>query len=84
MRVGQVRRRDANEAELVKALEQMGVTVTKVSGKGAPDVICSFRGRDFCFEIKGPKGRYTEAQQHTRWPIIRTVSDALTAMGYLG
>jgi Holliday junction resolvase len=80
-RVGQVRRRDANEKAIVKALEAVGAHVTKISGEGAPDLLVRFQGRLWAFEVKAAKGKQTEAQIETQWPVIRSVEDALHAIG---
>jgi Holliday junction resolvase len=80
-RVGQVRRRDANERAIVEALEAVGCTVTQVSGTGAPDLLVVRQGRLYAFEVKGKAGRRTEAQQLSQWPIVRTVDAALQAVG---
>ncbi len=79
-RVGQARRRDRNEAEIVKALEAVGAHVTRISGRGAPDLLVRFRNRLYAFEVKGLKGTRTEAQQETSWPIVRCVDEALAAI----
>ena len=80
-RVGQTRRRDSNEAAIVKALEALGAQVTRISGKGAPDVLVRFKGTLHGLEIKSAKGRQTEAQLATDWPIIRSVEEALAVIG---
>ncbi len=81
MRVGQIRKRDANEKPITKALEAVGAHVTKISGKGAPDLLVRHRGQLWAFEVKGPKGHQTEAQTETDWPIVRSVDEALRAIG---
>lgn len=80
-RVGQTRRRDLNEKAIVDALRAIGADVTRVSGPGAPDVIARYRGQLYAFEIKSQKGTQTEAQRETQWPVIRSVSEALEAVG---
>ena len=80
-RVGQVRRRDANEPAIVKALEDIGAEVTRLSGKGVPDLLVRYRGRVFGFEVKSAIGTQTTAQVDTDWPIVRTVEQALIAIG---
>lgn len=84
-RVGQARKRDANEPAIVKALEAVGAHVTRLSGVGAPDVLVRFPaaswGNLYAFEIKTAKGKQTEAQIETQWPIVRSIEDALQAIG---
>jgi hypothetical protein len=41
-RVGQARKRDANEKPIRTALEAAGATVTPISGEGAPDLLVRF------------------------------------------
>ena len=83
-RVGQARKRDANENAICKALERVGAQVTKISGKGAPDILVRYRGaevRPWAFEVKSQQGTQTPAQEQTNWPIIRTIDEALEAIG---
>lgn len=82
-RVGQTRRRDANEKPIRKALAAVGAHVTQVSGKGAPDLLVRFQGRLWAFEVKAAKGTRTDAQDESQWPIIRSVDEALQAIGVL-
>ncbi len=70
-----------NEAAIVKALEQYGAHVTRISGKGAPDILVRYRGSLWAFEVKSLKGTRTEAQCETEWPVIRSLDDALKALG---
>jgi Holliday junction resolvase len=81
MRVGQSRRRDANEAAIVQALEAVGAQVTRISGKGAPDLLVRRAGQLWAFEVKGKTGIRTAAQVATEWPVVRSVDDALRAIG---
>lgn len=81
-------KRDANEPEIVQALEAQGFSVTRISGKGVPDLVVG-KGPTFLrlVEIKAPKGIYTTAQNEwrARWngpePVtLRSVDDALRFM----
>ena len=74
-------RRDEREAAIVDALRAIGAQVTLISGTGAPDLLVRFRGRLAAFEVKGHAGKRTSAQEVSRWPIVRTVSEALEAIG---
>jgi len=76
-RVGQTRRRDSVEKPIVDALRALGAHVTPISGKGAPDLLCRFRGHLWAFEVKSGKGKRTEAQEQSQWPVIRTVDEAI-------
>ncbi len=80
-RVGQTRKRDANEKPIREALEAAGATVTPISGKGAPDILVRFRGKVYAFEVKSEKGERTDAQEDSQWPIVRTEDEALREIG---
>ncbi len=86
MRVGQARKRDANEPAIVKALRQVGAQVVRISERGAPDLLVLWRGDLFVLEVKSRLGRTTLAQDATidgGWPVLiaRSVEDALKAIG---
>ena len=82
-------RRDANEAPIVKALEQVGAIVKRISAKGVADLLVLYKGRIYLLEVKMPKtGRMTPAQEETTaegWPVtvVLDAYDALTAIGIL-
>lgn len=70
------KRVDANQAQIVRILRDMGCSVAHMHelGKGAPDILVGFRGENFIFEIKDPdkppsQRRLTEDEEkwHTRW-----------------
>lgn len=52
---------DANHAEIVAALRGIGAHVQSLAdvGKGCPDLLVSFRGAWFLFEVKSPGGKLT-------------------------
>jgi Holliday junction resolvase len=81
VRTGQARKRDANEAAIVKALRQIGAEVFPLSGRGIPDVLVRYRGSVYAFEIKSATGKQTDAQLDTQWPVIRSIEDALFELG---
>lgn len=85
MRVGQSRKRDANEADIVKALRKAGVRVWRINGAGLPDLLCHFRGAWSVLEIKTTRGKLTDAQCNTRalapFPVAITVDEALKLYG---
>lgn len=83
-------KRDANEPEIVKALERAGWLVMKVSDKGAPDLLCAKKGRLVLVEVKGPKGKLTPAQEEAHAylaaagvtvHVVTTPEEALIAVG---
>ena len=85
MRVGQARKRDANEQAIVGALEAIGVLVWRISGKGLPDLLTFWRGRWLPVEIKRLRRRrergLTPAQEQTyaatHYPVVCTIDEAL-------
>lgn len=56
-------KRDANESEIVKALDAIGATVTKLSQPGVPDLLVRYRDRWYLVEVKGPNGKLTPGQR---------------------
>lgn len=83
-RVGQARKRDANEKAIVEALEAYGAVVFRISGVGCPDLLTLYRGQWLPLEVKAAKGQLTEAQVSARttapYPIVRSVDQALEAL----
>lgn len=80
-RVGQARKRDANEPEIVRALEDIGCTVLRVSGPAVPDLLVHVRGRWLPIEVKAKGGKLTPAQealyQHAPYPIVTSPDEAV-------
>lgn len=85
---------DANQPEIVKALRDVGATVQHIHtvGKGCPDILVGFRGRNHLLEIKDgakpPSARKLtddEAVWHRQWlgsvAIVNSTSEALAAIG---
>lgn len=80
-------RRDANEGEIVDALEGVGASVLRLSGSGIPDLAVYFRSTWFLMDAKTKRGKLTAVQT---WAddispdavkIVRSVEQALTAIG---
>lgn len=86
-RVGQARKRDANEPAIVQALERIGVKVQRVSAPGFADLICWHpREGVRLLEVKSARGKLTPLQVEHRqdgWPvcIVRCEADALAVFG---
>lgn len=83
-------RRDANEPEVVSALEICGATVTRLSVPGGPDLLVGFRGRTWLVEVKSAKGKLNPAQAkwHADWRgdpvvVVRSADDALRMIGVI-
>ncbi len=86
MRVGQSRKRDKNEPEIVDALRKVGVRVQRISERGFADLICMTKDGVVLLEVKSKRGKLTEAQVEHRadgWPvvIVRSRDEALMACG---
>jgi hypothetical protein len=85
-------RRDANEGEIIKALEGIGASVVQLSKKGCGDLLIGYHDRDgypmnFLIEVKTAKGELTpdEIEFRDNWQgqyaVCRTVDEALQAIG---
>jgi hypothetical protein len=72
-------RRDANEPDIVQALEAVGAEVWRLSGTSLPDLLVRFRGVLYAGEVKTANGRLRASQG--AFPVWRTVQDALKAIG---
>jgi Holliday junction resolvase len=78
-------KRDANEPIIIQTLEAQGFQVTRINGRGVPDLLVSKRPAFMrLVEVKMPKGRFRPAQlafkANWRGPAIitlRSVDDAL-------
>ncbi len=84
MRVGQSRKRDANEDGIVQALRAIGCKVFRVSGEGLPDLLVAYRGRWMPLEVKSKGGKLTEAQAaaylEATFAIVSTPEQAIAAV----
>lgn len=83
-RGGGKKRRDANEASIRTALAAYGAQSLQISGTGLPDLLVLYRGRWMPLEVKTEKGRFTNAQSAILWPVVRSVDEALAAIGING
>lgn len=78
-------RTDANQSEIVKALENAGATVVKLHkvGAGVPDLMVGYLGTTSLIEVKTIKGKLNPKQQawHEWWDgqadIARTPEEAV-------
>ena len=69
---------DANHKQIVSSLRAIGATVQSLAniGNGCPDILVGYHGKNFLFEIKGPKAKLTEAEEvwHRVWRgSVRTI-----------
>lgn len=78
-RVGQVRRRDSVEREIVEGLRRYGCTVFQHSGPGVPDLTVGYRGKWTPMEVKSEDGRLTVYQVKTLTgvPLVYSLVEAL-------
>ena len=87
---------DANQQEIIRILRDCGVTVQPLHtvGKGTPDLLCGYRGRNILLEVKDG-ARPTSHRQLTRdqrewhatWrgqvAVVETPEQALRVMGVI-
>ena len=82
---------DANQAEIVDALRQVGASVLVLSrvGQGCADLAAGIRGETFFLEVKTDKGKLTPAEREFmdewrgHYAIVRTPEEALRAIGVM-
>lgn len=84
-------RTDANQTEIVAALERVGASVVDLHGvgKGCTDLLIGFRGENYLLEVKLPSVKKLRPKQERfrnewngRTPVVvRSVADALGALG---
>lgn len=80
---------DINQTEIVEYLRSIGasVSITSAIGKGFPDLVVGFKGRNYLVEVKTPKGKLTEDQYAFagNWKgqiaIVRGIVDAADLLG---
>ena len=80
---------DANQSTIVADVRKVGATVQTLHevGKGCPDILVGFRGKNFIIEIKTEYGRFNalQAEWHVTWrgrvDVARTSEEALKIIG---
>lgn len=79
---------DANQNEIVSALRKIGCSVQILSsvGKGCPDILVGFRGKNFLIEIKdgnkppsGQKLTPDQVEWHASWNGQVSVANSVEA-----
>ena len=84
------RRTDSNHTLILDAFRQMGCSVAdlRLVGKGCPDAIIGYRGRDRFVEVKpiGKKPNSTQEAFYSAWKgarpvVVRTVEDVAALVG---
>lgn len=84
---------DANQPEVVKDLRAFGCSVQHLHtvGRGCPDILVGFRGKNWLFELKDPakppsRRRLTpdEEEWHRKWSgqvhVIHSAEEAMEIM----
>jgi hypothetical protein len=56
-------KRDANEGEIVAALEAIGALVMKINQRDLPDLLVAFRGKLHMIEVKMPGEKLRPGQK---------------------
>jgi Holliday junction resolvase len=85
---------DANQTEIVKALRQVGASVQSLAatGKGVPDLLVGFRGKNLLLEVKdGGKVKSErkltpdQVEWHQGWrghvAVVESVEQAIKVLG---
>ena len=80
---------DVNQNEIVTFLRSVGasVAITSTIGKGFPDLVVGWKGRNYLVEVKTPKGKLTDDQctfaGHWKGQIavVRNVIDVCDLLG---
>lgn len=80
---------DENHPEIVKALRKAGCSVLSLAalGRGAPDLLLGYRGKNVLIEVKRPKGKLNDQQQEFRaaWRgdlcVVRSIDEAFLLLG---
>jgi len=83
------KRVDSNQAEIVAALRKAGATVQDLHtiGKGCPDILVGYHGKNYIMEIKTAGGKFTksEIKWHENWEgNFTTVSTSDSALWEIG
>lgn len=76
--------RDANEQEIVKALQAKGAIVWRLNDSGVPDLLVGYRSVTILAEIKTAKGKLKPSQEafFSTWLggkacVIKTIEEAM-------
>jgi len=87
--MGYAKRVDANQSDVIKALQEIGAKVTDLSrnGGGVPDLLVFYRGLTMLLEIKVPGGKLNPLQvkwhaEHEGYMVyvVRSVEEAIAAV----
>ena len=84
------KRVDANQAAIVKALREHGASVELLheAGRGVPDLLVGYRGRNYLIEVKTDACKLNARQKrwHKEWKgevwVVRKIIEALAIIEY--
>jgi Holliday junction resolvase len=79
---------DANHKEIVDALRDIGASVVSLApiGKGCPDLLVGYRGRNYLLEVKTEKGALKPLQVtfaelwRGQVVVVRSIDEAIMAV----
>lgn len=84
---------DANQSDITSALRALGVSVQPLHmvGKGCPDLLCGYRGRNVLLEVKDgkkPPSARRLTDDESRWAaswngqvaVVNCIADAISAV----
>ena len=77
-------KRDYVEPDIIEALEEIGISVLRLSAPGCPDLLCWHPLEGFrLLEVKHARGRLTPLQKAFGMPfsVVRSVAEALAIYG---
>jgi hypothetical protein len=85
------KRVDENQADIIEALRDIGVSVFDLHeiGKGCPDILCGFAGRNILLEIKCGNARLNDKERKFKdswkgqYAVVRTPEEAIELMRFL-
>lgn len=77
---------DKNQAVIVVGLRKFGASVQSLAtvGKGVPDLLVGYNGKNWLLEVKGENGTLTAPQVvwHAEWKgtvyVVRNIGDAIS------
>jgi hypothetical protein len=83
-------RRDANQAEIVAALEAAGASVLDLAdmGRGCPDLLVGYAGHAWLMEVKTATGKLTPDEiafargWHGQVHVVHSAEEALAVIGF--
>lgn len=84
MRPSRANKRDANERDIINALEAIGCVVVQLDKP--VDLLVGYQARNYLIEVKGARGKLTPEQKYfmRTWKgQVRVVRDAEEALDFI-